>query len=146
MNITEVCKRDVVIADPDTSVPDAAKLMRERHVGSVVVVDEAGKPLGIVTDRDIVVEVVAAGVDHRAMRVGEIMSSPVLTVHEDDDALAALKTMRLRGVRRVPVVDSAGFLVGIAALDDLLEIAGDALNDVVLAIHGERAFEAWRRP
>lgn len=147
MKTVEVCKRDVVIASRNTSLADAAKLMRERHVGSVLVVDAAaaGRPVGIVTDRDIVVQVVAAGLDHRGMTVGEIMSTPLLTVRDEDDALVALKAMRLRGVRRVPVVDEAGLLVGIVSLDDLLEIAGDALNDVVLAINSERSVESWRR-
>jgi CBS domain-containing protein len=147
MKITEVCQRDVVVATREASLAHAAKLMRERHVGSVVIVDAipAGKPVGILTDRDIVVEVIAAGLDPRAMTVGEIMSAPPLTVRDDDDALTALKAMRLRGVRRVPVVDAAGLLVGIASLDDLLENTGDALNDIVLAMRSERSLESWRR-
>lgn len=147
MKTLEACKRDVVVARRDTSLADAAKLMRERHVGCIVVVDtnDASKPVGILTDRDIVVEVVAAELDPRSVTVGEIMSTPVVTVRAGDDALDTLKAMRIRGVRRVPVVDDAGALAGLASLDDLLEIAGETLNDVVGAIVSERSIESWVR-
>ena len=145
MRILELCQRDVATVPPEASVADAARLMRERHIGSVVVLDESLKPVGIVTDRDIVVQIVAAGLDHRGMSAGEIMSTPLLTVRDDADAREALASMRLRGIRRLPVVDADGFLVGIAALDDLIEVTRDALDDVVLAINSERALESWRR-
>lgn len=147
MKTLEACKHDVVVARRDTSLADAAKLMRERHVGCIVVVDtnDASKPVGILTDRDIVVEVVAAELDPRSVTVGEIMSTPVVTVRAGDDALDTLKAMRIRGVRRVPVVDDAGALAGLASLDDLLEIAGETLNDVVGAIVSERSIESWVR-
>ncbi len=92
MKIAEVCTRDVVATKRATSLTDASKLMRENHVGSVIVVDDSDprKPVGIVTDRDIVVEVVAAGLDVRTMTVGEIMTGSLITAGEDDDALATL--------------------------------------------------------
>jgi CBS domain-containing protein len=110
-------------------------------------VDETGlrRPVGIVTDRDIVVEVVAAGLDPNTLTVGEIMARTLAVAREEDDALVSLKTMRRRGVRRLPVVDSAGGLVGIVTLDDLLEVGTSALMDVVQAITSERALESWRR-
>jgi CBS domain-containing protein len=147
MKIAEVCTRDVVATKRATSLTDASKLMRENHVGSVIVVDDSDprKPVGIVTDRDIVVEVVAAGLDVRTMTVGEIMTGSLITAGEDDDALATLKAMRRRGIRRIPIVDGKGALVGIVSLDDLLEIAGGALHDVMGAIASERSLESWRR-
>ena len=147
MKTADVCKRDVAVVRRDTPLVETARVMRERHGGCVVVVDELrpGRPIGIVTDRDVVVEVVAAGMDPRTMCAGEIMSAPLVTAREDDDALEALRAMRFRGVRRVPVVDAEGFLAGIATLDDLLELAGEALNDVVGAITSERSLEGMRR-
>ncbi|MGZ5037567.1 MAG: CBS domain-containing protein [Usitatibacter sp.] len=147
MKIVEACQRDVVVAKRDASLSDVAKLMRERHVGCVIVVeaDDVPKPVGIVTDRDIVIEVVAAGLDPRSIRVGDIMSAPVVSARMDEEVIDTLKSMRIRGVRRVPVVDDAGWLVGLASIDDLLEIAGDSLNDVVGAIKSQRSVESWIR-
>ena len=148
MRTADVCKTSVVCVQRDTTLTEAARLMRERHVGCVVVADggDRGKPIGILTDRDIVVEVVATGVDLRAIGVGEIMTTPLVIADEDEDALSALRLMRLRGIRRLPVVDKDGFLVGITTLDDLLDIAGDAFHDIVGAINSERSLESWRRP
>lgn len=147
MRTAEVCTRDVVATRRNTSLTDAAKLMRENHVGSIVILDDADprKPSGILTDRDIVISVVAAGLDNRTMTVGEIMSHTVVTASEDDDALATLKSMRRRGIRRMPVVDHSGALAGIVSLDDLLEVAGGAIDDIVGAITSERSLESWRR-
>jgi CBS domain-containing protein len=146
MKIIEVCKRDVTVTKRDVLLPEAARIMRERHVGCLVVeADDVPKPVGIVTDRDIVVEVVAAGLDPRGLRVGDIMSEPAFTVRADSEVADTLKAMRIRGVRRVPIVDDAGWLVGLASLDDLLESAGETLTDVVGAIHSERFVEDWVR-
>jgi len=147
MKTGEVCKRDVVAIEASGNLADASRLMRQAHVGSIVVVDETGlrRPVGIVTDRDIVVEVVAAGLDPNTLTVGEIMARTLAVAREEDVALGSLKTMRRRGVRRLPVVDSAGGLVGIVTLDDLLEVGTSALMDVVQAITSERALESWRR-
>jgi CBS domain-containing protein len=147
MKTGEVCKRDVVAIEASGNLADASRLMRQAHVGSIVVVDgtQLRRPVGIVTDRDIVVEVVAAGLDPNTLTVGEIMARTLAVAREEDDALVSLKTMRRRGVRRLPVVDSAGGLVGIVTLDDLLEVGTNALMDVVQAITSERALESWRR-
>ncbi|HSN22442.1 MAG TPA: CBS domain-containing protein [Usitatibacter sp.] len=147
MKTGEVCSREVVSIGPRANLAEASRLMRETHVGSVVVVDQEGppRPVGIVTDRDIVVEAVAAGIDPTTLTVGEIMGPTLVVAREDDDALVSLKTMRRRGVRRLPVVDAAGTLCGIVTLDDLLEAGSSALNDVIQAIASERALESWRR-
>ena len=147
MRISEVCRRDVATALRETPLAETAGLMRERHVGSVVVIDSAasGKPLGIVTDRDMVIEVLAAGLDPRTIVTGDIMSAPLFTARESDDVMALLRSMRIRGVRRVPVLDDSGRLAGITTLDDLLVVAGDAVCDAVGAIGSERSLETWRR-
>jgi CBS domain-containing protein len=145
MKTGDICKRQVVTVAPDATLCAAAKLMRSSHVGCVVVLDAARKPVGILTDRDIVVEVVAAEVDPRLIKVEEVMTRHPTLALEADDVSWSLKVMRDRGVRRLPVMDEAGQLVGIVALDDLLESAATELSDVVLAIGTERLIEGQRR-
>jgi CBS domain-containing protein len=147
MKTADVCRTNIVTAPPTAPLPELARLMRRNHVGSVVVVDaaDARRPLGIITDRDIVVEVVAAGQDVRTITAGEIMSAPLVTALDTDDASWTLKVMRDRGVRRLPVLDAAGAMVGIVALDDLLNAASATLVDVVQAIGTERVMEAAHR-
>jgi len=148
MKILGVCSRNVVVAERGLSLVNAAKLMRENHVGSIVVVegDGAGRvPVGIVTDRDIVMEVVASDMDPRGLTCGDIMGPRLVTAHQDDDAHESLATMRRRGIRRMPVVDSQGALAGIVTLDDLIGLVGRELMDVVQAIGSEQQLEAWRR-
>jgi len=147
MRTGEVCSRSVVAATRDMPLAEASRLMRENHVGSLVVTGEGEKrvPVGIVTDRDIVVEVVAAGLDHQTLTVGEIMGPSVATAREDDDTLETLDLMRQRGVRRVPVVDAAGELVGIVSIDDLLESVANELSNIVLALRSGPAIEFLRR-
>jgi len=147
MKTGEVCNREVVAIESKGSLAEASRRMREGHVGSIIVVDDADprRPVGIVTDRDIVVEVVATGLDPRTLTVGEIMGRGLVVAREDEDAFASLKTMRRRGIRRLPVVNAAGELCGVVTLDDLLEVSSNALTDVVQAIASERALENWRR-
>jgi len=147
MRTGAICSRNVVVARRGTSLADAARLMRENHVGSIVVLEGSGnKPAGIVTDRDIVVEVVANDLDHRTVTLGDIMGERLVTVHEDDDAHTTLGTLRRRGIRRMPVVDGGGDLKGIVTLDDLIGLVGRELMDVVQAIGSEQQLEGWRRP
>ena len=145
MKTGDLCKRQVVTAGPDASLCDISKLMRANHVGSVVIVDATRKPVGIITDRDIVVEVVAAELDPKTVRVDEVMTRHPTLALESDDATWSLKVMRDRGVRRLPVMNDAGELSGIVALDDLLESAATSLVDVVQAIGTERVIEGQRR-
>ncbi len=147
MKTADICSTRVVTALPTTALAEVAKLMRKNHVGSVVIVDAADprRPVGIVTDRDIVVEVVAAGEDARTVTAGEIMNASIVTAAADDDASWSLKVMRDRGIRRLPVVDADGAMIGIVALDDLLAAASSTLYDVVQAIGTERVVEAAHR-
>src|SRR5450759_2951471 len=123
MSISEFCIRDVVCGSRDTSVADAAALMRRRHVGNVIVIDQIdGKrvPVGIVTDRDVVVEVVAAGLDPKLIKLGDLIVGPLATVEESASYAETARRLSIKGVRRMPVVDAAGGLVGIITLDDML--------------------------
>lgn len=148
MNVSELNNPFVVTARRTTPLTEAARLMREHHVGSLVVVDESGKgrvPVGILTDRDIVVAAVAAEVDPRTLTAGEVMSGELATVRAADSAEVALRLMRRRGIRRVPVVSEDGTLAGIVTLDDLLETVAEQLSDAVRAIASEQVHEARAR-
>ena len=146
MKTSDLCRKDVVAVAGTASLTAVAKAMREAHVGSVVVVgDEGRKPIGIVTDRDIVLEVVAMGLDPATMTAAEVMTSSPVVAQPGDDALRALKTMRDRGVRRLPVVDAQGELAGILAFDDLVQHVGTAIGDIAQVIGTERSVEGWRR-
>jgi CBS domain-containing protein len=148
MNVSELNNPFVVTARRTTPLTEAARLMREHHVGSLVVVDESGKgrvPVGILTDRDIVVAAVAAEVDPRTLTAGEVMSGELATVRAADSAEVALRLMRRRGIRRVPVVSEDGTLAGIVTLDDLLEKVAEQLSDAVRAIASEQVHEARAR-
>ncbi len=149
MAIGEICNREVVVVTRQTPVIEAARLMRQHHVGDVVVVMEEGglrTPVGIVTDRDIVVEVVAAGLDPDALTVGEIMTPELATVQENAGVFEAIRYMRDKGVRRLPVVDGNADLIGILALDDLLDLLAEELGALARLIARERNKEAKLRP
>jgi CBS domain-containing protein len=122
--------------------------MRAEHVGSVVVVEERGgerRPLGIVTDRDIVIEAVAAGLDAGTLTAGDVMGQRLVTVNEEDDVLTALARMREHGVRRLPVVDRAGRLAGILTIDNLLEAFSEQLEAAVGVVKAEQTRETTLR-
>jgi CBS domain-containing protein len=148
MTVGQICNRVVVFAFRNTPLPDAAKLMRENHIGSLVIVDESDRgriPVGMLTDRDIAIAVVAQALDPRTLTAGEVMSGELVTANEQDDMLDTLQRMRRRGVRRVPVLTAAGTLAGIVTLDDLLELVAEQLGDVVKAIATEQSREARSR-
>jgi CBS domain-containing protein len=148
MPVGEICNRAVVVARQSLSVRDAAQLMRSRHVGDLVVVEEReGRtyPVGIVTDRDIVVEVVAAGVNPDALTVADISGPDLATVSESEGVYEAFFYMRSRGVRRMPVVDRDGALVGIVTLDDLLSLLAEEMTELSKLVSRERQREATVR-
>lgn len=148
MNAGEICNREVVIVSRDTSLVEAARLMREHHVGSLVVVLERdGKrvPVGILTDRDIVVAVVAKELDARKLSVADAMSAGVFAVREQDGLTEVLRAMREHGVRRLPVVTAGGALAGIVTIDDLLELVAEELGDFVRTVGRERLRETRAR-
>jgi len=149
MTIGEYCNRDVTISAPDTSIIDAAKLMRRHHVGDLVVVDgQEGKnlPMGIVTDRDLVLEILAQDVDPDSLSIRDIMSSDLVTVLESETFLSALDIMQKQRVRRILVVDDHGGLQGIFTADDAIELVAEAMNDLTSLVKRETAREADLRP
>jgi signal-transduction protein with cAMP-binding, CBS, and nucleotidyltransferase domain len=149
MKTGELCNRAVVTAGRDTTITDAARLMRDHHVGSIVVVDETADsvvPVGILTDRDIVVEVIAKDVATTDVTVGDTMSYALLKIGEDDSVFEAAQRMRARGVRRAPVTGARGELVGILALDDILELLSEELSLLARLTSREAEQEQQKRP
>lgn len=148
-SIASICNRSVAFTTRDTTVAAAANLMRQVHIGSIVVVEQmnGGKrmPVGIVTDRDIIVEVIAPGLDPAVITVGDIMSGELVVGRETDSVLETLEIMRLKGVRRLPTVDSEGQLIGIVTVDDLLETVADQLNELARIVAREQARESATR-
>lgn len=144
MSVGEYCNREVVVVERAESVREAVHLMRQHHVGSVVVVEkrgEAAQPAGILTDRDIVIEVLAEDVDPDKVNIGDIMSTDPVTVEESATLLDALEAMRKQGVRRLLVVNAKGMLLGMLAVDDLLELLGEQLSALVELIRTEQKHE-----
>jgi len=148
-SLGEVCRRDVVSVAREATAAAAAQLMRQHHVGALVVCErmngERRIPVGIVTDRDIVVEVVAPELRADTITVGDIMREELITVRETDSVVAVLEVMRFKGVRRVPVVGADGQLVGIVTVDDLLGVLADELGDIARIVSREQAQEAAMR-
>jgi CBS domain-containing protein len=149
MTISEVCNREVVIVQPGDSILDAAQLMRLHHVGDVVVVQDLGSrriPVGIVTDRDLVIEVMAPELDPTALTVGDIMVPELATVSENASLSDAIELMRAKGVRRLPVTDAIGNLSGILTMDDLLELLAEEMSYLARSVtHEQRRETALRR-
>lgn len=148
MKVGEICNREVIVVDREAAILEAAQLMRRRHVGDVVVTEEREGlrvPVGILTDRDIVVELLAEKIPLDALAVGDAMSFELLTVGEEEEVMDAIQRMRGRGVRRAPVVDPGGALAGILAVDDLIELIAEQLGDLVKLIGNEQQRERQRR-
>jgi CBS domain-containing protein len=148
MPIGEFCNREVVFASRKTSVPEAAKLMRKHHVGDLVVVtmiDGKQVPVGMVTDRDIVIEIISKSLDFNDFTVGDIMSPNLVTVQNDEGVFEAIRLMRSKGVRRIPVVDKKGALVGIMSADDILDLLAEEMTELAKVAPRERAREAQVR-
>jgi CBS domain-containing protein len=148
MDIGKFCNRDVVCAARDTTIVEAAHMMRRNHVGDVIVVDQVDdgrRPVGIVTDRDIVVEVVAAGLDPGLVKLGDLLLQPLVTVEEGADDAETIRLMTTKGVRRIPVVSETGLLVGIITLDDLLHRLAPPLAELSDVAIRERSLEVEAR-
>jgi CBS domain-containing protein len=144
MPISECCKRDVVCCDPELSLPDTAALMRKNHVGDVVVIEArsgARVPIGIVTDRDIVIETMALQLDAALFTAGDIMNTPLVTVKENAGFIETLRLMRSNGIRRMPVVTETGTLYGMVTADDIVRTLALELSLITEAMSGQTAQE-----
>jgi CBS domain-containing protein len=148
MQVSELCRDAVTVVRRDSPVLEAAQLMRRYHIGAVVVIDVSEGvqvPVGILTDRDIVVGVVAMDLDPRNLTAGNIMTESLVSVPENCDVFDAMSMMRKGGVRRVPVVNADGALTGIVSLDDLLPVVAQELADLArLPLVGRNREFAYR--
>lgn len=145
----DICKRKVSVAYQHTSVVAAAQLMREDHVGAIVVVEDANgsrQVRGLITDRDIVMSVVALGLDPEPLCLEDVMSERLVTANEGDALPHLMQSMREHGVRRVPVVGAHNELMGIVTLDDVLKILAQEMNLLVGSIDTSLKHERVRRP
>jgi CBS domain-containing protein len=149
MDVGQHCKRAVVSIAHTADVVELAQLMRAEHVGFVIVYraqDELRKPVGVVTDRDIVLQVLARDINAHSVRVEDVMTRQPLVANESDDLSDALQAMRFAGIRRIPVVDERGSLCGILALDDAVDIVTGLLCNIAGTIRNEQAQEWRARP
>ena len=151
MNVGDLCQKEVVTVRPFDELVTAARLMREKHVGYLVVVEPAFKEgtfvsEGVLTDRDMVVSVMARETDPSSLRVGDIMTRNPVLVEASDSLPVALERMRRIGVRRLPVVGDQGQLVGVLSLDDVIDALVAQLQDVAGSIRTEQMVEHTLRP
>ena len=130
MTIGRICQREVDLAEASECVIDASRRMREKGVGTLVVLDLDRRPAGIVTDRDITLRAVADNVRLADTTVEQVMTAYPRTVSEDTPIEDSLSLMRVLGVRRLPVVDCDGRLAGIVSLDDILSLIVEELRNV----------------
>lgn len=147
--VGEICTRAVIVARQQEPLVEAARRMRDFHVGNLIVVNdlEDRLPVGILTDRDIAIGPVAQASDRlEALSVGDVMSAPAETVSESESLDAALRKMEQLGVRRLPVVDEMHRLVGVVALDDVLKHVSKQLDRIMALMETERQREHAVRP
>jgi signal-transduction protein with cAMP-binding, CBS, and nucleotidyltransferase domain len=146
----EICNRVVTITYPSMAINEAARLMRERRVGCLISVEELSARqsvvVGVLTDRDIAMGVVAADRDPHGMRVGDVMTKDVVKVREEDSLLDVLAAMRRKGVRRVPVTGPQDVLVGILALDDVMAVLAQQMQAVAQAVSAAAGHERTALP
>lgn len=148
MSIGELCTREVVYVGRTESAAEAARLMRQHHVGSLVVLDPpevGGRPVGVITDRDIAVGVVALGLDPERTPVEGAMRPEVASIREDEGVGRAVSLMRIEGVRRLPVVDAGGRLIGIVTADDLIDLFAEEMHDLAAVLSRELQRERKER-
>jgi signal-transduction protein with cAMP-binding, CBS, and nucleotidyltransferase domain len=148
VRIGEICTRTVVTCPRSASALELARLMRERHVGAVVVVDEEqGRmlPVGVITDRDLVVEVMACGVDPGILLAGDMIVTEPVTALDSDLVFDAVWCLRRRGIRRLPVVDAQGHLLGMLSADDITGFLADQLSGIARLTLGQAAREDSRQ-
>ncbi len=137
MSVGRICTRYVDLADPEETVQAAARRMLERKVGTLVILDPAKRPVGLLTDRDLVLRGLAQGKDPRQTSVGEVMTTEPKTVTEGTPIEQALALMRSGAFRRLPVVGGDGTLVGLVSLDDILSLLAEELREVGTLVERE---------
>ena len=136
MIVADICSTEPVIVFRNDTVADACRVMREHHIGAVVVVDDNRRngPVGMITDRDVAVGVVALGLDPETTLVDAAMRPGIIAVAQTASVRDAIALMRDQGVRRLPVVDHGGHLVGLLAADDLLDLLAGEISDLAIMV------------
>lgn len=134
MSLARFCRKTVAIIRPSQSVAEAAEVMSDRHVGALVVVQDDLRPVGVLTDRDVVTRVVAERKDPTTLSVSEVMSPEPTVARVDDTLDKTLFTLREQGVRRLPIVDGQGRVVGLVSLDDVLVLLSAELDQTAAAV------------
>jgi CBS domain-containing protein len=144
MKLKNVCTLDVACCTGNVTILEAARLMRQHHSGDLVVIDDTDGdriPVGIITDRDIVIEVVGKGLDPAKTTVASVMSTQLVVADSCEDVSEAVERMRAHGVRRIPVTGDGGTLMGIFTLDDLLKLNAEQLDAPVAIVTKEQTRE-----
>ena len=138
----------VAVVEPDTSARVVAQLMRRHHIGALVVVDalDKSKPVGIVTDRDLVLELMSEGLDPAVFTAGDIMSVDLVKAHPKMDAMDAVQLMKKYRLRRLVISDDAGHLAGIVTIEDVLGLLTRELADLAVDLGSARDRETRERP
>ena len=138
MSVARICVREVDTAEVSESVQAAADRMNSRNVGTLLVLNPLQQPLGIVTDRDLAVRVLAKGKDPFSTTVGDVMTLFPKTIREDTPIEQAITLMRSGPYRRLPVVDHAGKLVGLLSIDDVLDLLAEEFREIGALLKAER--------
>jgi CBS domain-containing protein len=151
MIVSQLCNRNAVTIRKSDEVVAAARLMREKHIGYLIVVEPdftgaTQRPVGVITDRDIVMTIVAQDASPHGLRVGDVMTPHPVVVELGDSIAAAVLEMRRIGVRRIPVVGSLGELAGVLSFDDVLDTLSRELQNLAGAVRNERRVETALRP
>jgi CBS domain-containing protein len=128
----------MAVALPTETVQEAAEKMVQQHVGAIIIVDASGRPVGILTDRDIVCRVLAGRRDPRATPIQEVMSADPVTIRVSGSLDAAVFTMRQKGVRRLPVINESGKTIGMVSLDDLIVLLAGELGQTAATVQENR--------
>jgi CBS-domain-containing membrane protein len=152
MNVDEIYSRNVISASRSSTLEEAAILMRDHHIGALLITeitteDESKRahPIGILTDRDLVLQAIAEGMGPREATVGEVMTPALVTVSKTADIREAMVTMRQHGIRRLGVTEESGALIGVVSLDDIMEALGAELGTLAGIIRNEREREVIRQ-
>lgn len=149
MYMQDLCSKKVITIGKDATLLDAARSMRENHVGDLVVVEQGGEgdiPVGILTDRDIVVSVIAGDIDHfNSLTVADVMSFDLITAREEETLTDVLERMGSCGIRRIPIVNDKGALTGILAFDDIVCLVASYMKDMATLVCSERYREKEER-
>jgi predicted transcriptional regulator len=144
MNVGDICKRAVISIDNSMDITAAAELMRQHHVGFLIVYksgEELRRPIGVLTDRDIVIEAVAKKVDPASLTVDDLMTRQPLVATESEQLGDVLQAMRMAGIRRVPVVDTRGALTGVISIDDAFDVITGFMCDITGSVKNEQRQE-----